>query len=65
MACWTGTQGQVKLAQKAKTCPHYDITHRKPKMKKHFFQCKVEDFLNPLAGLNSSLAQLASELWYC
>jgi len=34
-------------------------------MKKHFFQCKVEDFLNPLAGLNSSLAQLASELWYC
>jgi len=29
MACWAGPQGQVKLAKKAKTCPHYDVTHRK------------------------------------
>jgi len=30
MAHWVSAQGQVNLAKKAKTCPHYDITHRKP-----------------------------------
>jgi len=37
MACWVGTQGQVNLATKAKTSPHYDITQRKHKMKKTIF----------------------------
>jgi len=45
MACWVGAQIQVKLTKKAKTCPHYDITHKKnkPKTKKNF-QSKLEDF---------------------
>jgi len=45
-----GTQGQVKLVKKAKTCPHYDFTHRKPQTqnKKKFFQSKLEDFSNLL-----------------
>ena len=30
MACWVGAQGQVNLADTAKACPNYDITHRKP-----------------------------------
>ena len=29
---WVGTQGLVKLAKKAKTCPHYDVTHRQPQI---------------------------------
>jgi len=33
MACWVGSQGQVNLANKVKTCPHYDVTHRNPKPK--------------------------------
>jgi len=39
MARWVGAQGRVNLAKKAKTCPHYDITHIKPQTqnKKKFF----------------------------
>jgi len=29
MIHWVGAQGQANLAKKAKTCSHYDITHRK------------------------------------
>jgi len=29
-ARWVGAQRQVNLAKKAKTWPHYDVTHRKP-----------------------------------
>jgi len=36
MAYWVVAQGQVKSAKKAKTCPHYDVTHRKTQMKKIF-----------------------------
>ena len=55
MACWVGTQSQVKSAKKAKTCPDYDVTHRKPQTqnKKNSNGNKrllksIED-LNPLA----------------
>jgi len=27
MACWAQVHDQVKLAKKAKTCSHYDITN--------------------------------------
>jgi len=30
MSHWVGAQGQVNLVKKAKTCLHYDVTHRKP-----------------------------------
>jgi len=30
MVCWDVVQGQVNLTKKTKTCPHYDVTHRKP-----------------------------------
>jgi len=43
MAHWVGTQGQVTLAKKVKTCPHCDVTQRKPKTKKS----SLEDLLNP------------------
>jgi len=36
----------------------------KPKTKKKFFHCRLED-LPSLEGLNSSPAQLAEELWTC
>jgi len=49
MAHWVGTQGQVNSASRAKTCPHYDVTQRKPprKTKKNFFLFKLRDLLNP------------------
>jgi len=39
MARWVGAQGQVKLAKKAKTCPHCDVTYRKP-------QTQIKKFFN-------------------
>jgi len=30
MARWVGVQDQVNLANKEKTCPRCDVTHRKP-----------------------------------
>jgi len=48
MACFVGAQGQVNLVKNAKSCPHYDITHRKPQTQHHklFFYSKPEDLLN-------------------
>jgi len=34
MPHWVGAQGQVLSVAKVKTCPHYDVTQRKPKTKK-------------------------------
>jgi len=30
MARWFGSQGQINMAKKAKSCPDYDVTHKKP-----------------------------------
>jgi len=30
MARWVDAHGPANLAKKVKTCPHYDVTHRKP-----------------------------------
>jgi len=50
MVCWIGTQGQVYLAKKAKTCPHCDVTHREPQIRneKKIFKSELEDLRNPL-----------------
>jgi len=34
-----------------------------PPTKKFFFECRLEDLAGLFKGLNSSLAQLAEELW--
>jgi len=41
---------EVKLTKKAKTCPHYDNTHKKTQTQneKKNFQSKLEDFKYPL-----------------
>jgi len=39
MARWVGTQGQVSLAKKAKTCAHCDVIHKKK-------QTQIKIFLN-------------------
>jgi len=66
MVLWVGAQDQVKLAKKAKTCPH-DVTHRKPQTQneKTIFSIKTRWLPEYVKGLNSSLAQSAGELWYC
>jgi len=48
MAPWVGAQGQVNLAKKAKTCPDYGVTRRKPQtqIKKTLFKSKLEDLPN-------------------
>jgi len=33
MARWVGVQGQVNSVKNAKTCPHYEVTHKNPKTK--------------------------------
>jgi len=60
MARWVGTQGQVNSATKMKTCPHYDITQRKPQTQneKNYFSVKKIIFSE---GLSCSLAQSAGE----
>jgi len=37
MAHWFGAQGQVMSTKQAKTCPHCDVTKRKPNPKQNFF----------------------------
>jgi len=33
MAHWIGAQGQIYSVKKAKTCPHFDVTHREPQIR--------------------------------
>jgi len=48
MAHLFGTQGKANMANKAKTCPLYVITHRKPQTQnKKYSQCELENFPNP------------------
>jgi len=37
MAHWVSAQGQVKLANNAKTSLHYDVISRKPQTQNNFF----------------------------
>jgi len=47
MACWVGPHGQVSSATRAKTCPHYDVTQRKPHTQnKKIFPFELQDLLN-------------------
>jgi len=42
--------GPTKRGQNSKTCPHYDVTSRKPEIqseKVFVFQFQLEDVLNP------------------
>jgi len=59
MACWVGAQGQVNLATKAKACPRYDVTQKKPKTKKKF-SVLTRRLAEAVESLNSSPAQSAA-----
>jgi len=66
MARWVGAQGQVNLAKKVKTCPHFDVTHPAQTRKEKKLNLKYcRRLAKSIEGLNSSLAQSASELWCC
>jgi len=60
-----GVQGQIKLAKKVKTCPHYDVNHREPqtKTKTFFFPISTRLLAQSIVGLNNPLAQSAGKLW--
>jgi len=64
MAQWVGAQSQVNLAKNAKTCPHCDVTSKKPISKaKKIFSISTGGLAESVAGLNSSLAPAAGDLW--
>jgi len=56
--------GPDKFAKNSKTCPHCDVTFRKPKIEKEkkFLTCSLR-LAKSIEGLNSSLAQSAGDLW--
>jgi len=51
--------------QNLKTCPHCDVTSRKPqpKTKNVFFWMSTRRLAESVEGLNSSLALAAGDLW--
>jgi len=65
MGQWIGAQGQVQVAKNLKTCPHCDVTSRKPQTenKKRFFSMSTRRLAESVEGLNSSLALAAGDLW--
>jgi len=45
MGQWVGAQGRPKVTKISKTCPHCDVTSRKPPPKtKKLFLCQLEDY---------------------
>ena len=63
MGQWVGVQGRPKVAKISKTCPHCDVTSRKPQTEneKRFFRFQVEDLLNPwMIWIARKLNRLAS-----
>jgi len=60
---WVGAQGRPKVTKISKTCPHCDVTSRKPplKTKNVFFSMSTRRLAESVEGLNSSLA--AGDLW--
>jgi len=59
-------QGPGKFTKHAETCPHCDVTFRKPKIEKEkkILACSSR-LAESVEGLNSSLAQSAGESWRC
>jgi len=55
--------GPDKLAKISKTCPHCDVSFRKPKIEKEkkFLTCSLR-LAESVEGLNSSLAQSSGDL---
>jgi len=49
MGQWFGAQGRPNVTKISKSCPHCDVTSRKPtpKTKNVFIRCQLEDLLNP------------------
>jgi len=52
------------IAKNSKTCPHCDVTFRKPKIEKEkkILTCSLR-LAESVEGLNSSLAQSPGDLW--
>jgi len=65
MGQWVGAQGRPKVAYFSKTCPHCDVTSRKPptETKNYFFSILTIRLAESVKGLNSSLAQSPGELF--
>jgi len=61
-----GLNYKDKFAKNSKTCPHCDVTFRKPLIEKEkkFLTCSLK-LAESVKGLNSSLAQSAGDLWLC
>jgi len=56
MGQWVGAQGQAKVTKISNTCPHCDVTSRKPHRKwKTFFSMSTRRLAESVEGLNSSL----------
>jgi len=64
---WKGNLGLAKGGQISKTCPHCDVTSRKPQIQSEqmFFSISTRRLAESVEGLNSSLARLSGELWDC
>jgi len=67
MGQWVGVQGRPKVAKISKTCPHCDVTSRKPQTenKKRFFSISSRRLAESVDDLDSSQAQSVGELWSC
>jgi len=69
MGQWVGAQGRPKMTKISKTCPHCDVTSRKPPQKtkneneKRFLSMSTRRLADSVEGLNSSLALAAGDLW--
>jgi len=59
-----GAQGRPNVAKSSKTCPHCDVTFRKPPPKtKSAFSISSRRLAESVDGLDSSVAQSPGELW--
>ena len=64
MGQWIGAQGRPKVAKISKTCPHCDVTSRKPQTEneKNFYSILTRRLPESVQGLNNSLAQSPGKL---
>jgi len=60
-----GQAGNIMMPKWPKTYLTYDVTHKKTRnpKPKHFFSLQTRILAEFFKGLNSSLVQLAEELW--
>ena len=65
MGQWVEAQGRPNVTKISKTCPHCDVTSRKPhrKRKNFFFSMSTRRLAESVEGLNSILALAAGDLW--